>query len=95
MPHVIHGSERRALVPGRSLYDEADQLSVVVPASCRRTGRCHECVVEIRSGMDQLSARTGEEAFLGPQFRLACQATCLNDAPIVLQKNGVRPAGAL
>jgi len=73
MPHVIHGSERRPLVPGRLLYDEADQLSVVVPASCKRTGRCHECVVEIRTGGDQLSARTGEEAFLGPLFRLACQ----------------------
>ena len=75
MPHVIHGSERRPLVAGRLLYDEADQLSVIVPASCRRTGRCHECVVEIRSGGDQLSPRTDQEGFLGPTFRLACQAT--------------------
>jgi uncharacterized 2Fe-2S/4Fe-4S cluster protein (DUF4445 family) len=74
MPHVIHGAERRPLVPGRSLFDEADQLSVVVPASCKRAGTCHECVVEIRTGGDQLSARTSEEAFLGPAFRLACQA---------------------
>ncbi len=74
MPHVIHGSERRPLVPGRLLYDEADQLSVVVPASCKRTGRCHECVVEIRQGLDQLSPRTPQESFLGPSFRLACQA---------------------
>ncbi len=74
MPHVIHGSERRPLVSGRLLYDEADQLSVVVPASCKRTGRCHECVVEIRTGGDQLSPRTAEETFLGPMFRLACQA---------------------
>ena len=74
MPHVIHGSERRPLVPGRLLYEEADQLSVVVPASCQRTGRCHECVVEVRQGQDQLSPRTGEESFLGPTFRLACQA---------------------
>ena len=74
MPHVIHGSERRPLVPGRLLFDEADQLSVIVPASCKRTGRCHECVIEIRTGGDQLSPRTGEESFLGPAFRLACQA---------------------
>jgi len=73
MPHVIHGSERRPLVPGRLLFDEADQLSVIVPASCKRTGRCHECVVEIRAGGDQLSPRTAEEGFLGPTFRLACQ----------------------
>ncbi|MEI7744907.1 MAG: ASKHA domain-containing protein [Chloroflexota bacterium] len=73
MPHVIHGSERRPLVSGRLLFDEASQLSVVVPASCRKTGRCHECVVEIRAGQDQLSPRTTEEGFLGAQFRLACQ----------------------
>ncbi len=74
MPHVILGSERRPLVPGRLLYDEADQLSVIVPASCKRTGRCHECVVEVRAGGDQLSPRTAEEGFLGAGFRLACQA---------------------
>lgn len=73
MPDLIHGSERRPLVSGRLLYDEADQLSVVVPASCKRTGRCHECVVEVRTGGDQLSAPTAEESFLGATFRLACQ----------------------
>jgi uncharacterized 2Fe-2S/4Fe-4S cluster protein (DUF4445 family) len=74
MPDVVHGSERRPLVPGQSLFDVAGELSVVVPASCKRTGRCHECVVEIRSGADQLTPRTAEEGFLGPSFRLACQA---------------------
>ena len=61
-------------MPGRLLFDDADELSVVVPASCRRTGRCHECVVEVRAGGDQLSERTAPEAFLGPGFRLSCQA---------------------
>lgn len=74
MPDAIHGSDRRPIVPGQTLFDVAGELSVVVPASCRRTGRCHECVVEIRSGGDQLTPRTAEEAFLGPGFRLACQA---------------------
>ncbi len=74
MPDFVHGSERRPLVPGQSLFDVAGELSVVVPASCRKTGRCHECVVEIRSGADQLTPRTPEEGFLGPAFRLACQA---------------------
>jgi uncharacterized 2Fe-2S/4Fe-4S cluster protein (DUF4445 family) len=74
MPDVVHGSERRPLVPGHLLFDAAGELSVVVPASCRRTGRCHECVVEIRTGGDQLTPRTAAEAFLGAGFRLACQA---------------------
>jgi len=75
MPDFVHGSERRPLEPGQLLFDVAGELSVVVPASCRKTGRCHECVVEIRSGADQLTPRTGEEGFLGAGFRLACQAS--------------------
>ncbi len=74
MPDFVHGSERRPLVPGQSLFDVAGELSVVVPASCKMTGRCHECVVEIRSGADQLTPPTAEEGFLGASFRLACQA---------------------
>ena len=75
MPDFVHGSERRPLEPGQLLFDVAGELSVVVPTSCRKTGRCHECVVEIRSGADQLTPRTGEEGFLGAGFRLACQAS--------------------
>jgi uncharacterized 2Fe-2S/4Fe-4S cluster protein (DUF4445 family) len=74
MPDFVHGSERRPLVPGQSLFDVAGELAVVVPASCKQTGRCHECIVEIRSGGDQLTARSDEEGFLGASFRLACQA---------------------
>ncbi len=74
MPDVVHGSERRPLVPGSLLFDDADELSVVVPASCRRTGRCHECVIEVRTGGDQLFPPTAAESFLAPGFRLACQA---------------------
>jgi uncharacterized 2Fe-2S/4Fe-4S cluster protein (DUF4445 family) len=74
MPDVVHGSERRPLEPGHLLFDDAAELAVVVPASCRSTGRCHECVVEVRAGGDQLSPRTDAESFLGPTFRLACQA---------------------
>jgi len=71
---LIHEGRRRPLVPGRSLFDYADDLAVVVPASCKRTGRCHECVVEVRAGLDALSPRTEPEEFLRDPYRLACQA---------------------
>ncbi|MFN8623526.1 MAG: ASKHA domain-containing protein [Chloroflexota bacterium] len=74
MPEVIHGTERRPLVAGRSLFEYADEVSAAVPASCQRTGRCRECVVEIKAGADQLSTRTTAEAYLPQGFRLACQA---------------------
>lgn len=79
MPAIVHGADRRPLVPGRTLFDEADELALMVPASCRRTGRCHECVVEVRAGSAALSQPTRAESFLAPGFRLACQATVVRD----------------
>ncbi len=74
MAEVIHGTQRRPLVTGRTLFDYADEVSAAVPASCGRSGRCRECIVEVRSGGEALSARTPSEAYLPAGFRLACQA---------------------
>jgi uncharacterized 2Fe-2S/4Fe-4S cluster protein (DUF4445 family) len=60
--------------PTRTLFDAADELALRVPTSCRRTGRCRECIVEVKSGTDCLSPPTQAEDFLRPPFRLACQA---------------------
>ena len=79
MADVIHAGNRRPASPGRSLFDYADELAAVVPASCRRTGRCHECVVEIRRGESMLSAQTEAESFLRHGYRLACQAVVRGD----------------
>lgn len=67
-------------LPGRSIFDYADALSVRVPTSCGRTGECHECIVEIKRGMDALSPLTDSEAFLREDYRLACQATIIDTA---------------
>jgi uncharacterized 2Fe-2S/4Fe-4S cluster protein (DUF4445 family) len=74
VPDVIQGTEHRPLIPGRTLFDYADEVSEAVPQSCRRTGRCRECVVEVRQGGAALSPRTEPEAYLPETFRLACQA---------------------
>lgn len=71
---LVHGGRHVPLVPGRTLFDAADELAMVVPASCRRSGRCHECVVEILRGEDALGAPDEQEAFLRPGYRLACRA---------------------
>ena len=57
-----------------TLFDRADELALQVPTSCGRTGRCRECVVEVRDGAEHLSPPTDAERFLRPPFRLACQA---------------------
>ncbi len=72
---LVHAGRRVPLVPGRTLFDAADELAMVVPASCRRSGRCHECVVEILRGGDALSPPDEQEAFLRPGYRLACRTT--------------------
>ena len=79
MPDAIHGTERRPLVVGTTLFDYADEVSAAVPESCRRTGRCRECVVEVRQGAERLSPRTDPEAYLAGGFRLACQAHIEDD----------------
>jgi len=57
-----------------TLFDLADGAAMQVPTSCRRTGRCRECVVEVKSGAEHLAPPTPPEDFLREPFRLACQA---------------------
>ncbi|HYN68984.1 MAG TPA: 2Fe-2S iron-sulfur cluster-binding protein, partial [Candidatus Eisenbacteria bacterium] len=97
MPDVIHGTDRRPLVLGRSLFDYADEVSAAVPASCRRTGRCRECVVEVRQGAEHLSPRTEPEFYLRGSFRLACQAIVENvsdDIEFSIIRRKIRILGA-
>ncbi len=74
MSPIYHSGQTLDHVQGRSIFDYADSLSVRVPTSCGRTGECHECIVEIRRGMDALSPLTAPERFLRDNYRLACQA---------------------
>ena len=73
-PVILNGRELPAQA-GSSLFDYADSLRVRVPTSCGRTGQCHECIVEIRRGMEFLDRPTPAESFLRGDYRLACQAT--------------------
>ena len=74
MSPLYHQGRSLDLVRGQSIFDYADSLSLRVPTSCGRTGECHECIVEIRRGMEGLSPPTDAEAFLRDNYRLACQA---------------------
>lgn len=74
MSTVSHDGEARPSIRGRSIFDYADELAVEVPTSCKRTGQCHECVVEISQGEEALSAKSEAESFLRGSYRLACQA---------------------
>ena len=79
MGTISHDGKRKELAAGRTIFDYADELAVQVPTSCGRTGHCHECVVEIRRGMDALRPRNEVESFLRENYRLACQAVVEDD----------------
>jgi uncharacterized 2Fe-2S/4Fe-4S cluster protein (DUF4445 family) len=57
----------------RSLFDYAEALGIPVPTSCRKQGKCKECMVEVVEGMNVLSAMAEPERHLTGNFRLSCQ----------------------
>ena len=74
MSPLHYGDETLDLVSGKSLFDYADSLDVRVPTSCGRSGECHECIVEVKQGLDALTPPEASEEFLRDNYRLACRA---------------------
>ncbi len=58
---------------GLSLFDQAEALGIDVPTSCRKQGKCKECMVEVVEGMTALSPLAEPERHLKGNFRLSCQ----------------------
>ncbi len=75
---LIHNQTQLPLEAGKTLFDYADDLAVRVPTSCNRNGECHECIVEVRQGMDALDPASDAEEFLRDNYRLACQARVID-----------------
>ena len=75
---ITHDDTKRKLIAGKTVFDYADELAVRVPTSCFRTGQCHECIVEIKQGIEALRPRNEAESFLRENYRLACQAVVEN-----------------
>ena len=71
------------VMPGPSLFDYAESLGINVPTSCRKNGKCKECVVEIIEGMNLLSERVPAEKHLKGNFRLSCSCKIIADSGIV------------
>lgn len=75
----LHFNQQRSEAQrGSSLFDCAEMLRIKVPTSCRKQGKCKECLVEVVEGMDLLSPRTPQEVHLAGKFRLSC--SCRIDA---------------
>ena len=72
-PVRLNGREAQAH-KGKTLFDYADFMRVRVPSSCGRGGSCHECIVEVKEGMEGLLPNTRDEYFLSGNYRLACRS---------------------
>lgn len=70
---IING-QAIAAQAGMSLFDHAERLGIDVPTSCRKQGKCKECMVEVVEGMEALSPPAEPERHLRGNFRLSCQA---------------------
>ena len=89
MGSITHDASKRKLVAGKTIFDYADELAVQVATSCGRSGHCHECVVEVKKGLEGLGARTEAESFLRGDYRLACQAV-VQDADLDIEFSPLR-----
>ncbi len=76
-------NQRREVTPGVSLFDYAESMGINVPTSCRKNGKCKECVVEVAEGMDCLSERLPAERHLKGNFRLSCSCCIVTDTGLV------------
>jgi uncharacterized 2Fe-2S/4Fe-4S cluster protein (DUF4445 family) len=79
--HFNH--QQSSAVPGASLFEYAESLGIKVPTSCRKQGKCKECLVEITAGMECLSAKGPEESHLKENFRLSCRCRIVKDTGVV------------
>ena len=77
---TINGRSTEAAGGGGSIFDYAERVEVQVPTSCRKNGKCKECVVEVTQGAELLTGRTEHEQHLKGNFRLSCQAQIASDS---------------
>ena len=84
MSVVLHLNGRQGSAEiGSTLFDCAESLNVRVPTSCRKQGKCKECLVEVAEGTDCLSTKAPAEAHLKDNFRLSCCAKIITDSGVV------------
>ena len=72
--YIYSDNKKTKSIKGKTLFDFADTLNIRVPTSCRRNGECHECIVQVSNGRDNLETKDQSEDFLTNDYRLACQA---------------------
>ena len=91
MSKFIHKKSKIDLEKEKSLFEYADQVRMRIPTSCGRVWDCHECIVEIIEGENNLSEITNEEKFLSLEFKLLSKLTYLSFewGPLICSHNPI------
>lgn len=93
MPAVVQlDAHTVALARGETLFAAADRAGAMLGSSCRRQGKCRECVVEVVDGATHLTPVAPEERSLLPPFRLACRCALAAEEGWVKLRTLHRPA---
>ena len=74
----------------QSLFDLMAATSTPLPSSCKKQGKCKECLVEIKSGEEFLSEVSEIEKKLTHGYRLSCQ-TFIEKEGVIEAKTLKRP----
>jgi len=58
----------------KTLFQEGRRAGCPIPSSCLGQGKCRECIVEVKEGLQCLGERTPAEKYLKPGYRMSCRA---------------------
>lgn len=83
MPRLSINNLEIEIPAGITVFEAAEALGVRVPTSCRKQGKCKECLVEVVEGSELLSDREAEEQHLRGNFRLACRTRIVDDSGVI------------
>lgn len=75
MLHLQINGHDLEIKPGKSLFDYAEGMGLRVPTTCKKQGKCKECLMEVVEGMELLSPMSPQEEHLKGAFRLSCRCT--------------------
>lgn len=69
----------------QSIFDLAQETAMSIPSSCKKQGKCKECLVEIKSGEEFLSTPTSFEKHLAHGYRLSCQTFIEKEGEVMVE----------
>ena len=85
MPKLSFNGKVITCDSSQTLFDLAHEMFMSVPSSCKKQGKCKECLVEIKLGEEFLSSPTKQEKHLAHGYRLSCQTFIVKEGTVKVE----------